>query len=127
MLNSCHSHPSSQDLLIVNAAMGHDDKLLETSPEYLTEYLSSNVVGMHRSVLAFLPALRKGNEKRIVLLSSTSGSCTLQSKNPPGFNGPYSVTKAAVNMLTIQYKNELHEEGFTLIPIHPGWVATDSE
>lgn len=28
-------------------------------------------------------------------------------------------------MLAVQYHNELHEEGFTVHPIHPGWVATD--
>lgn len=28
-------------------------------------------------------------------------------------------------MLAVQYHNELHKDGFTVIPIHPGWVATD--
>jgi NAD(P)-dependent dehydrogenase (short-subunit alcohol dehydrogenase family) len=28
-------------------------------------------------------------------------------------------------MLAVQLHNELSEEGFTVVPIHPGWVATD--
>ncbi len=28
-------------------------------------------------------------------------------------------------MLAVQYADELKEEGFVVVPVHPGWVATD--
>lgn len=114
------------DVLILNAAMGDDEKLLATSGERFQEYLDVNITGVFRVVKAFLPALRVGKSHRIVLVSSTSGSMALQNGAQAGFTGPYAVTKAACNMLAVQLHNELHKpEGFTVVMIHPGWVATD--
>lgn len=116
----------SIDTLIVNAAIGEDDTVLGISDERWREYFEVNVLGVLRVVRAFLPALRAGKLKRIVLISSTSGSLTRQIDIKSGFKGPYSVTKAGVNMLAVQLHNELSKaEGFTVVPIHPGWVATD--
>lgn len=114
------------DTLIINGAIGEDEKLLTTSDERMQEYLNVNVIGVLRTVRAFLPALRAGKLKKIVLISSIKGSITRQVNATPGFSGPYAVTKAAVNMLAVQLHNELSaSEGFTVVPIHPGWVSTD--
>ncbi|KAH7355379.1 hypothetical protein BKA65DRAFT_593392 [Rhexocercosporidium sp. MPI-PUGE-AT-0058] len=48
---------SELDLLIVNAAMGSNDTLLNTSSDDLVAYLSTKVIGPHRVIKAFLPAL----------------------------------------------------------------------
>lgn len=80
---------SRQDTLIVNAAVGHDDKMKDTDASTLHWYLDSNVVGAHRAVKALLPALRKGTKKQIVLISSTSGSLEKQVGAKIGFMGPY--------------------------------------
>lgn len=74
---------------MVVAATGGKDDLLTTSPQQLTDYLDTNVVGPHRVVLAFRDALRKGQQKKIVLISSQSGSLTKQRETPRGFMGPY--------------------------------------
>ena len=113
------------DTLIVNAAIGDNEHLCTTSSERLTDYLATNVVGPHRVVRAFLPALRKRQTKKIIIISSTSGSMEKQIGATSGFLGPYAVTKAADNMLAVQFHNELVGEGFTVVPLHPGWVATD--
>ncbi|KAL1741807.1 hypothetical protein HDZ31DRAFT_44615 [Schizophyllum fasciatum] len=117
------------DILIVSGAMGEDEKLQTTSPERLLEYLNTNVVGVHRIVRAFLPALRNGSaaQKKVVFISSACGSLEIEVNQTLGFRGPYSVSKAALNMLTIQYHNELvneGKEGFIVIPLDPGWVDT---
>lgn len=126
----------------MNAATGGKDDLLTTTPQQMADYLDANVVGPHRVVLAFLDALRKGQQKRIVLISSQSGSLTRQFATPRGFMGPYvsadaipkaelrsddrlasllkAVTKAALNMMAVQLHNELHKEGFSVNPLHPG-------
>ncbi|TRM70246.1 hypothetical protein BD626DRAFT_391779 [Schizophyllum amplum] len=116
------------DVLIANAAIGGDDRLLAASTARLSAYLEANVVGTHRVVRACLPRLREGKEKKIVLVSSLSGSLQTCVNKLRGFRGPYAVTKAAVNMLAVQYHNELNcegKEGFIVVPIHPGWVSTD--
>lgn len=114
------------DTLIVNAAMGDDEKLLSTSDERMAQYMDVNVTGALRVVKAFLPALRARKTRQIVLVSSTSGSLARQVNVKRGFVGPYAVSKAALNMVAVQLHNELHDdEGFTVVPIHPGWVATD--
>ncbi|KAK0200369.1 hypothetical protein DFS33DRAFT_1266806 [Desarmillaria ectypa] len=100
-------------VIIINAAIGAPGKLLSTSTDTLAEYLSINVVGPHRVVSAFVPALRKGKDKKIVLIG-----------NVFSLMGPYAVTKAGCNMLAVQHHNELEEEGFIVVPVHPGWVAT---
>ncbi|KAJ2983955.1 hypothetical protein NQ176_g315 [Zarea fungicola] len=117
---------STLDTLIVNAAIGDDEALLETSDERLAEYLDVNVRGVLRVVKAFLPALKARKTRQIVFITSASGSFGFQVNAKFGFKGPYSVSKAALNMVAVQLHNELHDsEGFTVVPIHPGWVNTD--
>lgn len=114
------------DVLILNAAIGENEKLLSTSEERLQQYLSTNVLGVHRVVEAFLPALRARKTRKIIIISSLSGSMKCQVGAEFGFSGPYAVTKAANNMQAIQYHNELHKDGFIVVPIHPGWVGSNS-
>ncbi|RYO28231.1 hypothetical protein AA0113_g3479 [Alternaria arborescens] len=37
----------------------------------------------------------------------------------------YKVSKAALNMLTVQWAESLEKDGFTVLAICPGWVKTD--
>lgn len=37
----------------------------------------------------------------------------------------YKITKAALNMLTMQYALDYQEEGFTFVALSPGWLQTD--
>ncbi|KAM0543479.1 hypothetical protein ACHAPJ_012277 [Fusarium lateritium] len=113
------------DILVLNAAIGDDEQIETTTDRRLHEYLDSNVVGPHRVIRAFLPALHKGIEKKIIYVSSTSGSLARQVASCQGFSGPYSISKGAGNMLVIQYQNELKDRGFCVVAVHPGWVATD--
>lgn len=113
------------DVLIVNAG-APAKKLLASSPAELSEILDINVVGPYRVIRAFLPVLRTRQTRRIIIISSQSGSLELQARpNSTGLGGAYGVSKAACNMLAVQYHNELKAEQFTVVPIHPGWVATD--
>lgn len=114
------------DTIILNGAIGGPEKILSTSEDRLQQYLDTNVIGVFRIVQAFLPALRAGKSRKIVFISSQSGSMERQVDAKRGFTGPYAVSKAACNMLAVQLHNELHEaEGFTVVTMHPGWIATD--
>lgn len=125
-INEAAGSVAALDTLIVNAAMGDDESLLDTSDERMAQYMDVNVTGVLRIVKAFLPALKARKTRQIVLVSSTSGSLARQVNAKGGFRGPYAVSKAALNMVAVQLHNELHEsDGFTVVPIHPGWVSTD--
>lgn len=116
---------SEADVLILNAAMGEHELLTQTSPDQLLRYLDTNVVGLQRVINAFLPALRARQTRKIIFISALAASITRQINNPWGLGGPYAISKAAGNMLCIQYHNELHKDGFTIVAIDPGWAATD--
>lgn len=37
----------------------------------------------------------------------------------------YKISKTALNMLTVQWANDLEEKGFTAFCISPGWLRTE--
>lgn len=83
--------------------MGCNDTLLGITSDDLVSYLNTNLVGPNRVIKAFLPALLAATMRKIIVISSTSGSNELQRGSHVGFNGPYAVSKAALNMLAVQY------------------------
>jgi NAD(P)-dependent dehydrogenase (short-subunit alcohol dehydrogenase family) len=119
------SQVAELDTLILNAAMGEDDLLESLSSERFSQYLDTNVIGPHRVVQAFLPALLTRSTRRIIYISSTAASLKGQVNERWGLRGPYAISKAAGNMMAVQWHNELRDRGFTVVPLHPGWVATD--
>lgn len=113
------------DILIVNGAMGADEHLTAISSDRISEYMTTNVVEPHRVINAYLPAPRARNTRTTIYISSIVASITKEVGSHWGLQGPYATSKAAGNMMTVQFHNELHEEGFTIIAVHLGWVATD--
>jgi len=112
------------DVLINNAGiMGQrNGSLEELDIESAATVFNTNVLGVARSTRAFLPALRsaKGGAK-VVNISSLMGSI---SDSSGGYDG-YRMSKAAVNMLTVNLARALQNDGITVIALHPGWVQTD--
>ncbi|KAK7048121.1 hypothetical protein R3P38DRAFT_1851829 [Favolaschia claudopus] len=117
------------DTLIVNGAIGARDPVTVIPTDKLFEYLNINVLGPHRVIKAFLPALRARKTRRIIGISSVGGSLATHaapgSLAAQGLAGCYSTSKAAFNMMLVQFHNELQKERFTVIALHPGFVATD--
>ncbi|KAL8711807.1 MAG: hypothetical protein Q9220_003751 [cf. Caloplaca sp. 1 TL-2023] len=91
----------------------------------LSDTLNTNVTSVHNVTSAFLPLLRKGTQKKVFNISTTLGSLTLASNYHFMPVPAYKISKAALNMLTVQYAIALKEEGFTFIAISPGWLRTD--
>lgn len=74
--------------------------------------------------LELLPNIRKGNIKKIVMISSrrASNSINLQDKYTGRF--AYRSSKAALNSATIALSEFLKQEQITIVMLHPGRVAT---
>jgi NAD(P)-dependent dehydrogenase (short-subunit alcohol dehydrogenase family) len=114
----------SLDVLINNAAVfpGEGDEPFEAiDPEWFNQAFDTNVVGVARVTKAFLPHLRRSAHARVANISSGAGSIS----EKEDFNYyPYSVSKAALNMLTRALAAEFRKEEIVVSAISPGWVKT---
>ena len=123
------------DVLVNNAGItgeqvGPMDRLTtpeETLPEHLVPVLGVNVLGPVRVTHAFLPLLRAADDPRVVMVTSGAGSLTVATdpERPESTVAHlmYPSSKAALNMLTVQYANGIPDIRFNLAD--PGFTATD--
>jgi NAD(P)-dependent dehydrogenase (short-subunit alcohol dehydrogenase family) len=65
------------DVLIVNGAQMSKGRAIDSTVESLQQAFDVNVLGAYRANLAFLPLLRARKTKKIINISSTAGSNTL--------------------------------------------------
>ena len=118
------------DVLVNNAAItgGMPQEPTKVSAEQVLSVVDTNVVGVIRVTNAMLPLLRRAASPRIVNVSSTVGSLTLQTAQAEAvgpISGAYSPTKSYLNAITIQYAKELAGTHVLVNAGCPGFVATD--
>ena len=112
----------SLDLLINNGAIYPKDGGLESAElDDIARALSVNAIGPLRVTRALLPLLRRGNEKRVLHITSLMGSIA---DNASGHSYAYRMSKAALNMANKNLSIELGRDGIFSMAIHPGWVRT---
>lgn len=111
------------DILLNNAGVFlQREKPSTVDLETMARVLAVNTIGPLRVSQALLPALRRGNGKMIMNMSSGLGSIT---NNTNGAFADYRASKAALNMISRSQAAELKDEGFIVIVMSPGWVRTD--
>ncbi|OAP63385.1 hypothetical protein AYL99_02612 [Fonsecaea erecta] len=113
------------DVLVNNAGVCPLSVKGITAMDNLEYAFKVNVEAVHDITAAFLPLLRKGGKKQVLNVTSTLGSIAMA---PQFVHAPfpsYKISKAALNMLTVQYALELGKEGFTFLMVSPGWLKTD--
>ncbi|KAB8233199.1 uncharacterized protein BDW43DRAFT_276679 [Aspergillus alliaceus] len=113
------------DVLINSAGVQPLTKGGVENMENLTDAFKINVNAAHEVTRAFLPLLRKGDRKVIANISTTLGSINKASTFTAKSSPAYNITKAALNMLTVQYALNLESERFTVFCVSPGWLRTD--
>nr|WP_221382350.1 SDR family NAD(P)-dependent oxidoreductase [Actinoplanes polyasparticus] len=118
------------DVLVNNAAItgGVPQEPTVVDPAVVRTVIDTNVLGVIRVTNAMLPLLRRSSAPRIVNMSSSVGSLTLQSANT-GATGPisaaYAPSKTFLNAVTVQYAKELADTDILINLGCPGYVATD--
>ncbi|KAK6439094.1 hypothetical protein LTR95_004708 [Oleoguttula sp. CCFEE 5521] len=114
------------DVLINNAgaADANPGGMRSVKAEQMKELFELNVVGVQTVTAAFLPLLEKGKEKKIVNLSTSLASISMAAHTHFAPTYAYKISKAAVNMLTVQYSLDLKDQGFTVFALTPGWLKT---
>ncbi|KAH8926568.1 NAD(P)-binding protein [Atractiella rhizophila] len=119
------------DVLINNAAVMHGDSPrgyvegdgnLKQFLKDMNENWEVNVLGSNITIFTFLPLLLKSSDPKVVTMSTGMGDLefTRTARFPAG--APYSISKAAINMLTAKWAYTYPEIKF--LSLSPGYVNT---
>jgi len=107
----------SLDGLVANAGIAIAAPLEYLPADELTRQLDVNVVGQLRVIQAFMPALRRGRG-RVVLMGSVGGRSALP------FLGAYAMSKFALEAMADSLRLELAPFGMHVSIVEPGTIAT---
>jgi NAD(P)-dependent dehydrogenase (short-subunit alcohol dehydrogenase family) len=130
------------DVLVNNAGISHagkPDMTLEeiaesgrpsvASLDEVRTVFETNVFGVLAVTQAMLPLLREASAARIVNMSSSSGSLTLNSDpnfaHRAMFGAVYSPSKTALNAIMLAFAIELESTGIKVNSVDPGFTGTD--
>ena len=106
------------DVLVNNAGFGISGAFEFTDSADAHRLMNVNLFGMSNTIKAVLPYMRAQKAGRIVNLSSVAGPL------PIPFQSWYSISKAAVNALTMSVANEVHRYGVSVCCVMPGDIKT---
>ena len=106
------------DILVNCAGFGISGAFECTDPADAKRLLDVNLFGMSHAIQAVLPAMRSQGAGRIVNVSSVAAVA------PIPFQAWYSISKAAVNALTMAVASEVRPFGVTVCAAMPGDVRT---
>ena len=111
------------DVLVNNAVIHYDtwQTVLTADLEVVREALETNTIGAWRMAMTFAPLLAASPHGRLVNVSSGAGALTGMRDGAPA----YSISKAALNALTLMLADALRRGGVLVNAVCPGWVATD--
>lgn len=112
------------DVLINSAGIQILEKSA-TQMHALQETLSINVIAVHNVSSAFMPLLSQGTQKKLLIISSELGSMEKKDYSALAPFPSYKISKAALNMLVVQYAMELAPKGYIVFAVSPGWLKTD--
>lgn len=117
------------DFLLNSAAINvGDDDALTLDADNLLRHITTNVVGPAKITSSLVDAGLISSGSVVMNMSSGLASMTqsLGMANSIGAKcTPYSISKAALNMLAIHQSSLLKPKGVSVVLMDPGWVKTD--
>jgi len=130
--NTIEKEQGKLDVLINNAGISGvvPQNALQTGIAAFREVFEVNLYGVVSVTQAFMDLLRKSEAPRIVNVSTSVGSLSLQS-NPdwPAYDyakyAVYASSKAAMNMYLVHLAYELRDTAFRINAVCPGYTKTD--
>ncbi|MEM6713922.1 MAG: SDR family oxidoreductase [Cyanobacteria bacterium P01_D01_bin.6] len=110
------------DILINNAGILYDTWETPSQADLGTVQTAweTNTLAPWRLCQACLPLLKQSHHPRIVNVSSGAGALSSLNGSTPA----YSLSKLALNGLTMMLAAELKQDGILVNSVCPGWVAT---
>jgi NAD(P)-dependent dehydrogenase (short-subunit alcohol dehydrogenase family) len=111
------------DVLVNNAAIHYDtwEQALTADLAIVRAALETNTLGPWRMAIAFADLLQASPHGRLVNVSSGAGALTGMRDGAPA----YSVSKTALNALSLMLADALAGDRVLVNAVCPGWVATD--
>lgn len=119
------------DVLVNNAGVFDfaDGPPERASIDAVRRVMETNFISTLAVTQAMLPLMRKASLARIINVSSSLGSLTLNGDpSSPYYTQQfigYNASKAALNMLTVQLHEALKGSGIVVNSVSPGFVKTD--
>ncbi len=118
-INNAYKQFGYFDVLIQCAGRGAIGPIEEFSPEDINEVLQLNLYGIQRVNRAVLPYMRERGKGRIIMISSLAAEAGLP------YNGIYSASKAALDIVAESLSMELKQFGVEACVLQPGDFKTD--
>ena len=119
-ITAAANHAQDVDVVVNNAGvLKTATPLASDALDSLNYEMEMNVGGLIRMAQAFAPVLKKNGGGALVQLNSIASM-----KNFAPFT-TYSASKAAAYSVTQGLRDELAEQGTSVISVHPGPIATD--
>ena len=117
------------DILVNNAGVALDGGFYNADVDMMRRTYETNVFGVVALTRALVPLLKKSEAGRIVNMSSGLGSLA-QNSDPNWMYArvkalAYNSSKAALNMVTVIFADELKATAIKVNAADPGFTATD--
>ncbi|KAJ7167395.1 hypothetical protein C8R43DRAFT_1232308 [Mycena crocata] len=113
--------------VLINTWLG--DSRVPTTRATYEQTFAVNVFGVAMTTDAFIPLLEKSSAARLVFVSSELGSLAMRADpTDRDHHVPlpeYRTSKAALNMLALQYAHQYREKGWKVNIFNPGDTKTD--
>ncbi|MFK7733815.1 MAG: SDR family oxidoreductase [Pseudomonadales bacterium] len=116
-----HAHFGRIDGLVNNAGVARPGPISEISEDDLRLQFDVNVIGLVLCCQAARPFLKNSDNPRIVNIGSASSIYREECRHV----GIYAASKAAVDRLSAELRDELRSEGIGVSVVIPGAAATD--
>jgi len=108
------------DILVNNAAVGMDGKLLhEVTPDEWDLIFNTNLRGPYLMIRALAPLMTAAHSGHIINISSLAG------RNPLPKGAAYAASKWGLNGLTCSVAEELRQYNIRVSAVAPGSINTD--
>lgn len=127
----------SIDYLVVNGAYMNDETMFLAPSGYagketffveeLTKSMITNVAGVLFAINALIPLVKKSEVKKVAVISTGLAAADFFEVASVAGAIPYSISKAAVNLLVQKYAIEYKNEGIIFLALSPGLVASSVE
>ena len=113
------SESGAPDAVVNNAGQMYVGVTEAFSADELARQLDVNVLGIHRVMRAFLPAMREKGSGLVINVSSIAGRMAVP------FFGVYHASKWAVEGYSLGCRSELASSGVDVVVVEPGPFTTE--